>query len=77
MAAAILFVSLRIYERVEPEMKTGEHIKKIAKFGTLDIEKVKASAKSVLHLTKEFEKRFPKALNLKNQYKKKLAGLTH
>lgn len=75
LAAAVVNVGLRIYEKIEPKLDVSLIMNKIVQFASLDITDMKLAAKETLSFAKNFDKLYPNFKNLRAVYNDEFKSL--
>lgn len=75
LAAAVLNVALKIYEKIEPKVDTHTIMSKVLHFASLDVTDEKLAAKELLSFAKGFDKLYPNFKNLRSIYNEEFKNL--
>lgn len=75
LAASVLFVGLRILERVDKSLSTDSIIRKVCDLFSMSYDEVKGEAKLVLDFAKKFERVHPNLKNLRTLYNEEFKNL--
>jgi len=75
LAAAVMNVALKIFEKIEPQIDISGAMSKVVSFAKIDMGDTKIAAKEMLSFAKNFDKLYPNFKNLRAVYNEEFKSL--